>query len=183
LAVTVADPISELGRWLDELARKWERFFARDPHVPQPPEREKAALERRLRALSLEEFSATADKFRVQQLLARYATYSNLWQRQLRGREEMRGVRAEGRLPPPNVSPQANVATGDEDLAGLHGRYVESLRDAGGSGEVSLAAFSDAVAAQRRALEQKGAHVEGFDIVTEAGQVKVRARVRRGRKA
>jgi hypothetical protein len=182
MAVTVADPISELGRWLDELARKWERFFARDPHVPQPPEREKAALERRLRELSEQEFSATADKFRMQQLLSRSATYSNLWQRQLRIREEARDLRGEGGGPPPNVLPKENVATGDGDLAGLHARYVEGLRAAGGAGDVGFEAFSDAVAAQRRALEQRGAHVEGFDIFTEDGQVKVRARVRRGRK-
>src|SRR4030042_1941126 len=48
-AVSNGDLVGQLDRRLEELARKWERFFARDHQVPTPPERERTALERQLR--------------------------------------------------------------------------------------------------------------------------------------
>jgi len=175
------DLVSELGRWLDELARKWERFFAHDPQVRVPPEREREALDRRLRELSRQEAASPADDFRVQQLLHRFAAHSALWQRQLRDREASR----KGITVPPaeiNAARRAPVPPPAEDeYATLHAAYVGALRAAGTAGTVSLERFRETLVAQRQSLEGRGAVVEGFDVVQDGTQVKIRARVRRGR--
>jgi hypothetical protein len=170
----------ELGRWLEELARKWERFFAHDPHVRVPPERERDALERRLRELSRQEAPTPAEDFRVQQLLHRFSTFNALWQRQLRDRETSR----KGMTAPPaeiNAARRAPVGAVEDEYEQLHAAYVGALRAAGGAGTVNLDRFRETLLTQRRAMEERGAVVEGFDVVQEGTQVKIRARVRRGR--
>jgi hypothetical protein len=174
------DLATELGRWLDELARKWERFFAHDPTVRIPPERERDALERRLRELSREEAPTPADEFRVQQLLHRFSAFNAMWQRQLRDREASR----KGMTAPPeeiNAARRAPVGAVEDEFERLHAAYVAALRAAGNTGTVSLERFRETLLTQRRVLEERGAAVEGFDVVQEGTQVKVRARVRRGR--
>jgi len=175
------DLVGELGRWLDELARRWERFFARDPLVRVPPERERAALERRLRELSREEAATAADEFRQQQLLHRFSVLNVMWQRQLRDREASRkGITAPpeeinaGRRAP--VSPPADAA-----YESLHTAYLAALRETGSTATVGLARFQETLSAQRRLLEERGAVVEGFDVVREGEKVKLKARVRRGK--
>jgi hypothetical protein len=185
--VTERGLIDQLGAWIEELARKWERYVSRDPHVPVPPERERAALERRLRELSRNEPVIASDRFRLEQLLHRFTTYNQLWQRQLRERET-----AAGELPtvaPTTApSPQANAAgpasvAGSDviDVEALHARYVERLRAHGRNGEMSFERFSLALDRERRRLEVKGGAIEGFEIVEEAGAVRLRARLRRRR--
>jgi len=175
------DLVGELGRWLDELARKWERFLAHDPHVRVPPERERSALERRLRELSRDEATSAADEFRLQQLLHRFSAYNAMWQRQLRDREASR----KGTTAPPdeiNVARRAPVSQpAADEFEPLHTSYVSALREAGSGATVSLERFRETLEAQRRSLEDRGAVVEGFDVVREGAQVKIKARVRRGR--
>src|SRR5512136_195266 len=100
--VSNGDLVGQLERRLEELARRWERFFARDRQVPTPPERERTELERQLRELSRSEGRTSAEQFRMEQLLHRFATFNQLWLRQMREREEARtGAAAAAR--PPNV--------------------------------------------------------------------------------
>ena len=176
------DIVTELGHWVDELARKWERFFAHDPQVRVPPELERAALDRRLRELSRAEAATAAEAFRVEQLLHRFSTYSAMWQRQLRDREaSRRGITA---APDEiNAGRRALVPPVEDEYETLHSAYVAALHAAGNAGKVSLERFRDSLQAQRRSLEERGARVEGFDVVQEGSQVKVRARVRRGRES
>jgi hypothetical protein len=176
----VVDPVNELSRVLDELSRRWERFFARDPQVRTPPDRERQALERRLREMSRQEAPTAAEDFRVQQLLHRFAAYNSMWQRQLRDREASRhGITAsEEEI---NASRRTPVPPAGDEFEPLHAAYVAALRAAGAAGTVSLARFRESLEGQRRSLEASGAVVEGFDVVQEGSQVKLRARVRRGR--
>jgi hypothetical protein len=174
------DLVTELGRWLDELARRWERFFVNDPQVRTPPERERAALERRLRELSRQEAATTAEDFRIQQLLYRFSTYNALWLRQLRDRESARhGFTASDDAA--NAARRAPVPARGDGYEELHAAYTAALRASGATGAVSLERFRDSLDAQRQSLEERGAVVEGFDVVQQGGQVKIRARVRRGR--
>ena len=179
LLVASANPdVGELERWLDDLARRWERYFARDPQVPRPPERERGALERRLRDLSREEVRSTVVQFRLEQLLHRFATYTALWQRQLREQEE---ARTAGRArKAANEAPATAVSQEGDDYLALHERYVGALRASGSDASVNAERFRQVLEQQRQALEARGAVVEGFEVVTEGSQVKLRARVRRG---
>ncbi len=174
------DLVSELSRWLDELARRWERFFARDPQVRTPPELERKALERRMHELSRLEAQTAAEGFRMEQLLYRFSTYNAHWQRQLRDREESRKriAAAEEEI---NAARGTPVPPAGDEYEELHRTYTAALQAAGATGQVGVERFRETMGAQRRSLEARGAVVEGFDVVQEGGQVKIRARVRRGR--
>jgi hypothetical protein len=178
--VSNGDLVGQLERGMEELARRWERYFARDRQVPTPPDRERAELERRLRELSRAEARSAADQFRLEQLLHRFATYNQMWQRMLREREEARA----GSAPPPrppNETAVAPVRDGGADLRGLFDRYVDALNKAGQDARVSFDGFRRTLEEQRRQLESRGSLVEGFEVVETDAQVRVRARVRRGR--
>lgn len=180
------DVVSQLERWLVELARKWDRYFAHDRQVPIPPEREREALERRLREVSREETHGAAAQFRIDQLLHRFTTLNQLWIRQLREREEATGGRMRnlpgGRAAPvPNAPPPASVSSVDDEYRRLHAEYSAAQQRLGRPGGTSFERFRDTLEQQRQAVQAKGASVEGFEVVVENGQVRVRARVRRGR--
>ena len=170
--------IDQLGVWLEELARKWDRHVSGDPQVPVPPERERAALERRLKELSRTEQHTAADRFRLEQLLHRFSTYNALWQRQLRGREtaDVHGGRARA-----NVAPATPVPPSDDEYRRLHARYVELLRAAGRASAVTPERFRETLEAERKRLVGQGGEVEGFEVVENGGSVRVRARLRRRR--
>jgi hypothetical protein len=180
--VSSADPLAELERWLEELARRFERFFAKDPHVPVPPERERAALERRLRDISRRDASSVAEQFRREQLLHRFSSLNLLWQRMLREREEARGV-ASAAARAANVKPPPPVAEKKDDYRAVFDTYLAAQRRAGQTAAVGYDRFCQALEQQRRQLVERGAHVEGFEVVEDGSGVKVRARVRRGRQA
>lgn len=179
---------AELERWLTELARKYERYFAHDPKVPVPPERERNALDRRLKEISRGEPRTAAEQFRMETLLHRFSTLNTLWQRQLRDREEARtaaahagGAAQSSPSRPPNASDAAPVPDTEADYHGLFARYRAALDRAGKPSSVPFERFKGALEQQRRAAEERGAVVEGFDVVEEAAGVKLRARVRRGK--
>ena len=179
--MSAPDLVGELERWLVELARKWERFFAGDRQVSVPPERERMALERRLQELSRTEPPTAGERFRMEQLLHRFATHNQLWQRQLRAREEARQGASAGRaLNEPAARP---VPEAGDEYAEVFSRYLEAVARAGKVAPVGLDGFRDALDQQRRKIESGGALVEGFDVVADGGNVRVRARVRRGRQA
>jgi hypothetical protein len=173
------DLVGQLERHLEELARRWERYFGRDRQVPTPPERERGELERRLRELSRVEARSAADQFRLEQLLHRFATYNQMWQRMLREREEARA--AAGSIPhAPNERPAVPVGN-ESDYRGVFADYVDALRKSGHEARVGFEGFRQTLEEQRRQLEAAGSVVEGFEVVAADAGVRVRARVRRGR--
>jgi len=176
-----AEIVNDLYRGMDELSRKWERFFTRDPKVPLPPERERTALERRLREISRAEFRQTQEQFRLDQLMHRFATYNMLWQRQLREREEARqaGRQAHAGETPNAVAPAPVQGEGGDEFQTLHARYLEELQASGAKASVNFDRFRQTLETQKKMLEERGVTVEGFDVVREGVQVKLKARVRR----
>jgi len=176
-----AEIVNQLHRWLDELSRKWERYFVHDPKVPVPPERERAALERQLREISRSEFRQTHEQFRLDQLLHRFSTYNMLWQRQLREREEARQA---GRPVQAAAAANAPVAaavhgTDGDEFQVLHARYLEELQASGAQASINFERFRQTLETQKRMLEERGVTVEGFDVVRDGSKVKLQARVRR----
>ena len=181
-----ANVVAQLDRWITELARKYDRFFAKDPQVPVPPEREREALERRLRETSRTEPRTVAEQFRQEQLLNRFSTYNQLWQRILREREEgggrAAGAAATAETPRrPNATAPATVRDSEDEYRRLYSSYRAALETSGKPTSVAFERFSAALDQQRRTAEAQGAVVEGFDVVHEASGVKLRARVRRGK--
>lgn len=172
--------VSQLERTLEDLARRWERFFAHDRHVPTPPEKEREVLERRLREVSREEKRGAAEQFRLEQLLHRFTTYNQLWQRLLREREEARNA-ASAAARTANETGAAPVPDKGDRYREVFSTYTAALSKTGQRAPVDYVRFHETLEQQRRQLEGRGSVVEGFEVVQEGTQVRVRARVRRGR--
>ncbi|HVN75879.1 MAG TPA: hypothetical protein VMT19_06155 [Thermoanaerobaculaceae bacterium] len=178
--MSTPDLVGQLEHWLAELARKWERYFAGDRQVPLPPERERAALERRLQELSRTEGRSASEKFRMEQLLHRFSTFNQLWQRMLRDKEDARARLGAARRAP-NETARQPVPDGSEGYRAVFESYVDALRRVGKDAPVDVDRFGRTLREQQRQLESRGSTVEGFEVVEEDGNVRVRARVRRGR--
>ncbi len=170
--------VARLETLLDQLVRRWERFVSHDPSVPVPPERERARLEQLLREVSREEGRTTAEQFRLEQLLHRFSTLSQLWQRYVRDREEARRPAAAA-PEPPNATPAAPVQR--DEFGALFAIYAAELRAVGKKPTLDAAAFARVLEGQRRQLQDKGFEVDGFEVTRSGDEVKVRARARRRR--
>lgn len=169
--------IAQAEATLRELTREWERFFAGER--PTPPQPQRVALERRLRMLS-EAVDRPGDEFRVEALQNRFMTYANLWDRQLRAREEGR-VPASPVVPgaprpaaEPNAEPPTPVQGTDRE--GLYARYAEAKRSIGQSPGVDRETFLAKLEVQRAQLEARLGGRVSFDVVVEGGKVKLAAR-------
>jgi len=98
----VDQQLPALEQMLNRLIREWERFFAGDRRVP--PVVERTALDRRFRALLERPDNRRSVQFKFEQLQHRFGTYSQMWERMLREREEGRSpypIRRPGAPPPP----------------------------------------------------------------------------------
>ena len=79
-----------------------------------------------------------------------------------------------------NAIGPASVSASDE-YERLFRSYRDQLQKAGRALTVSADRFRKALDTQRQQLEATGAVVEGFEVVSNGDQVKVIARIRRGR--
>ncbi len=170
--------VAQLESLLEQLVRRWERFVSRDPQVPFPPERERLRLEQLLREVSREERRSTVEQFRLEQLQHRFSTLSQLWQRQVREREEVR--RGSAASPEAANVPAAAPVHRDE-FGALFATYAAQLQAVGKRPTLDAASFGKALQAQRQQLEEKGFEVDGFEVTRVGDDVKVRARARRRR--
>jgi len=184
--------IGIVERALQELIKEWERFFACIRKTPPQTERERIA--RRLRMLMDPNQVAlrNVEHFRVEQLQHRFMTYSQMWERMLREREEGRGrsiavkratARVEAASKPrtstassrgANASPGASVD--QNSAAALYERYAAAKKSVGQSVGVDEKAFAAQVNAQRRSMEARLGSGVRFEVVVDEGRVKLTAR-------
>lgn len=112
-----------------------------------------------------------AVRFRLDGLLHRFSTYSQLWERQLRTRSGARRAA--------DAQPASSVKQSEDDMARLYREYVASLEKVGRRASLDLAAFRKVLAEQKRRLELQGLEVQGFAVVCQGNQVSLRARARK----
>lgn len=162
--------VSFLEKELQRLILDWERYFAGDRRVPPQIERQQFA--HRLRVLAERGAGTHALRFRLQQLQHKFSTYSALWERQLREREEGRARAGSGphrRLPD---TPAPASVNGDEEL---YERYVRAKQRLGQDVGLDRATFVERLEGQRQRLEN-GARKVQFDVVVEGDKVRLAAR-------
>ncbi len=117
------EDLAIIERSIRELQIDWEKFFSGLER--RPPTDAKARLEALIRKHTGVEVRNNTLRFRYQTLVARYATFSELWNKRLRALEEgrnVRGVRIPGAAaaaaaPPPE--PEANLAESGDELSPL----------------------------------------------------------------
>ncbi|MCP4899262.1 MAG: hypothetical protein GY906_20040 [bacterium] len=168
---------------LQRLILDWERFFSGDIRVPPHADRDR--LQQRLRHLGEHPSTRRAEQFRLEQLQNRFMTYYQLWERQLKEREE--GRLASGRMrrgaPAPMPSPNEALSrsVGDNGGESLFERYVSARQQAGDQVKLDQASFDRQIERQRQEIESKLGRKVQFEVVVEGKRVKLAARAKNGK--
>ena len=171
--------IAQTEQALRDLSVEWERFFAGGRRTPPQPQR--VALQRRLQMLA-ERASRAADQFRIEQLQSRFMSYTMMWERQLRAREEGNLPAAAVARPTPGAAPRGRLdasrssSVHPEDADAVWERFTKARASLGLPATIGREAFLAQLEAQREKLEAKlGARVR-FEVVVEDGKVRLAAR-------
>jgi hypothetical protein len=167
-----AAELDRLEQDIQQLRIEFERFFSGDLEVPPEPFRDSV----RVRIASLQSAAKTAvDGFRLGTLEARFHSYSELFNRRLRGRELQHTVAR--RSTRPASDPGQGIVLGQHfDADGVAPLYRHLYRDAA-PGAMDLGAFTDYLARQHQLIrERTGCAKVSFRIVEEDGKKKLKAK-------
>jgi hypothetical protein len=102
--VSLSEDLDRLDVAIRQLQVKWDLFFS--GAEKKPPLDAQAQVEALVKRYANTEIRNNGERFRYQSLTARLTSFSELWQKRLRAREEgkvfgMHGLRAEAPPPPP----------------------------------------------------------------------------------
>jgi hypothetical protein len=188
----VAAP-SELERELQQLATELRRLEAEyntyfGGRAPRPPLESRARVEAMIKRLDRAAFEQIAQRFRFQTLQSRYTTFTELWDRGLRAREEGRQPRGVARrqetASPAPAAPRDRVvhdAALDnplqqmDRLEALYAALMEARRDAG-EANVPFHRFAQLVKDQVQQFRDDGAGEVTFRVTVKEGKVRLTAR-------
>jgi hypothetical protein len=192
----LGEDLEWLAKGIRQLQIEWEKFFS--GVEKKPPNEAKDRLEGVIRRYAYTEIRNNAERFRYQSLVARYNTFSELWNKRLRAREEGRVAglhvpRTLASLAPPAPAPPAPPArtaspTGEvriqqpdrdaEALRTLFDQFLAKRKETGETGTVKFEAFQKLVSQQAtRILAAKGAKAVDFRLETKDGKVSLKAKV------
>lgn len=183
--------LDEFEKRLFVLKIEYEKYFSGLERIE--PTRERDELRRMLRDLMQEPTTNSRQKYRLQQLRARYASTELYWTRNLvqieRGthpkmafranvhERERRAAQLAGERPP-SASPPDEVVREREDRAyqAIFERYMEARRQCGQSTDMSLDAVRDALKKQVRTIKSTyRCNSVKFRVTIEEGKAKVKA--------
>ena len=197
--MAIEQDLNQLEVMLRQLQIEWEKFFGRVEK--KPPNDLKAKVEGIIRRYAYEEMRNNNDRFRYQSLAARYASFSELWNKRLRAFEEGRTVGVHGHPPPPPPLPAAasppaaaaqaraaaagsgefRVRNPDQDASAvraLYQQFLEARQRAGEKGTVKFDSFQKLIGQQAsRIMADKGAQAVDFRLETKEGKVSLKAKV------
>jgi len=192
----LGDDVELLAQSLRQLQIEWEKFFGGVER--KPPTELKDRVEGLIRRYAYTEIRNNAERFRYQSLVSRYNTFSELWNKRLRAREEGRvaGLHVPRTLaslaaptPAPHTPPAPAVnASGEvrvhhpdrepEAMHALFDQFLAKRRQAGEAGVVKFEAFQQLVSQQTsRILKAKGAKAVDFRLEIKDGKVTLKAKV------
>ncbi len=178
--------IERVGRELDALRVEFEKFFAGSRQTP--PEEMREGIRVDLRRLRTYPMTQLADSFRITQLEARFNSYSELFNRRVREREEGRrtvrphsaaaaGHAGDG-LAPSGLAADAGLtvrgAVAADDARAL---YDALARDRAHPPQFDLDSFRSYLQRQAEAIRAKtGCSEVRFRLADEGGRIKLKAK-------
>jgi hypothetical protein len=197
--MSVEEDLTGLDHAIRQLQIEWDKFFGGVER--KPPSELKSRVEALIRRYSNAEIRNNTERFRYQNMTARYNTFNELWTKKLRAREEgkplgVHGIKADI-LPPTKPStveaPRAaatpalgafssgevRVARPDDPQATreLFSRFLEARQAAGETAAVKFESFQKLIATQAgRILTEKGATAVDFRLETKDGKVSLKAK-------
>ena len=169
--------LDRLEQDIHTLRIEFERFFNGDLDVP--PEQLRESVRHRIASLH-GATKSPIESFRLGALEARYHSYSELFNRRLRGRELQHGpTRARSTTRPAADTSQGIVLGQHIDANGVAPLYRHLYRDQTGS-PMDLRTFTDYMIRQHQLIrERTGCSRVSFRIVEENGKKKLKARALR----
>lgn len=173
--------LAQLAEGIEQFRVDTERFF--NGGLSLPPEELRSRLQAMLRELRSMTLRAAADQYRLGTLEARFNSFSELFGRRLREREEGRGAPVPRAAAAP-AKPAYDAREGIELRAagtGAEAAAVEALWSglaaAGGGRRLELETFRGYVAKQLDEIRAKtGAAAVQFRVVEEDGRLKLKAK-------
>ena len=190
------EDLDQLEKSIKQLQIEWDKFFG--GVEKKPPTDLKAKLEALIRRHVNAEIRNNTERFRYQNLTARYNTFNEMWGKRLRALEEGRimgvhGKHSQAPLPPSAAREDraaARAAGGggagevriqdperdSEAMRSLFERFVEERQKTGESA-VKFEGFRKLIAQQaNRILSEKGAEAVSFRLETKDGKVSLKAK-------
>jgi hypothetical protein len=166
--------LDRLEQDIHTLRIDFERFFNGDLEVP--PEQFREAIRSQIAALQASTKTAI-DSFRLGALEARFHSYSELFNRRMRGRELQHGPRHQRAAARPATDPAAGIVLGAQfDSAGVAPLFRHLYRG-DHSGAMDLATFTDYLTKQHELIRARtGCAKVSFRIVEEDGRKKLKAK-------
>jgi len=191
--------VSELDRDLELLENELKRleaeynmFFA--GRLPRPPWETRGRVTAMVRRLDNMHIPNTGGKFRFNSLQNRYQTFTDLWDRGLKAREEGRpGPFANLRPPSTDVKPKRpadrimHVTTFSDPLRemdklqDLYESLAEARREVG-EDAIPFHKFADLIKTQVNTMKKQGTPEVAFRVAVKGGKVAFTARAMKGMK-
>jgi hypothetical protein len=177
--------LEQLDLALSILKRDFEIYFAGG--IKLPPLEAQRRIERAIRKYSNITNLNYAQRFRYNNLSARFNSYADLWNKQMKYKEEGRtpsGAVIQVQVqapPPPKEKKQARRASGDSETAKYQKLFNEYLQSREKTGEtasgVSFDKFSQQLAKQKETIvgRYQCKDVE-FYVAVEQGKTKLKAK-------
>jgi hypothetical protein len=165
---------------LRRLETEYNMFFAN--RLPRPPWETRKRVETVLRRWDGVHISSTADRFRFGSLQARFTTFTELWDRNLRAREEGRSgtlVKPESIAAPRETVPAervlcvetlSNPQSETQKLDTLYRSLMEARRERGEE-TVPFPKFAELVRGQMARLQAHGSPSAAFRVGLKDGKV------------
>ena len=184
--MALEEDLSQLEAAIRQLQIEWDKFFGGVER--KPPSDLKGRVEAMVRKHANAEIRNNAERFRYQNLTARYNTLNELWTKKLRAMEEGRPMGLHGpKVPPPPVSApppprrqaEYRVRTPESEpdvVRALFDQYQQA-RAQSGEGAVKFESFQKVIAQQAsRILSEKGGQAVEFRVETRDGKVSLKAK-------
>jgi len=178
--------LNNLEQRIERLRADYDQYFM--GQRKRAPLHEKTSVQFLIRRLSNQRVTNTRLNFRFQQLVAKFNSYNQKWERQMQAMEQGTMRRGAGRpTPKPSSSPppaggaqeKGGKPKGDEDLDKLYKDYIEARKSCNQNANVSKEKMEASIKKQIPKLKEKhqGKDVK-FKVVVENGEAKLKATVK-----
>ena len=191
--MALPEDLDQIDKAIKQLQIEWEKFFGGVER--KPPNDLKTRVEALIRMHANAEIRNNTERFRYQNLTARYNTFNEMWGKRLRAMEEGRimGVhgphsmkappampaheRAHGRAAAPSEVRIQDPDRDSEAVRSLFDRFLEERQKTGETGAVKFEGFRKLIAQQAsRILNEKGGQAVSFRLETKDGKVSLKAK-------
>ncbi len=175
------DRIRRLEHDIQRLKVAYDQYFSGIER--RPPDLLAGKVAKEVRTLTSTVMTNTAQRFKSQQLISRYNTYQQFWQKNLRDLEEgrrprrvVRGGSASTAKPQPGVFEVTTGATERDQMEKLFSALNHEYKKTGNGKGPDMNKLREALTEQTKTIREKyGVEKVAFRVVNEEGKVKIKA--------